>query len=155
MAGYEDLRRLYNQRELDPPFHDLLHSYKVEDDLSTPQLAVSVEVVEHISGQRVSEKEATIADLFELQFLFLLRVGEYTFPKSKHRKTRTTQFCQKDVVFYKNGQKLPHLGGLQILYLADGVTLILDNKKTDNTGQCYISIRTIGLLTLLYVSHEL
>jgi len=51
MAGHKDPRRSYNQRELDPLFHDFLHSYKVEDDPSIPQLAIPIEMVEFISCQ--------------------------------------------------------------------------------------------------------
>merc|ERR1711957_1093799 len=87
LAGYGDPRQSYNQRDLDPPFHNLLHSYKVEDDPSILQLAVPVEAVDFISHQWDSAQSVALADLIELQFLFLLRVGEYTFPKTKHRET--------------------------------------------------------------------
>ena len=114
MAGYKDQQWSCNQRELDPPFQDFLHTFKVKDGPLIPQLVIPVEVVEHISRKRVSEEATELADLVQLKFLFLLRVGECTFPKSKHGKTWITQFQRKDAVFYKNEQKLPHLSDLQI-----------------------------------------
>ena len=60
----------------------------------------------------------------EIQFLFLLRVGEYTFPINKKRRTRTVQFRRKDVLFYKGARKIGHGEGLATLLTADGVTLM-------------------------------
>ena len=59
-----------------------------------------------------TEKSWTIGDLVELQFLFLLRVGEYTFPINKKRITRTVQFISKGVVLYKGERKIGHEEGL-------------------------------------------
>eukprot|EP00957_Ditylum_brightwellii_P096982 7385583-Ditylum_brightwellii.AAC.1 len=49
----------------------------------------------------------TIRDLVQLQFLFLLRVGEYTLPAG-NRQTITIQFRRRDVRFHKKGQVLDH-----------------------------------------------
>ena len=70
----------------------------------------------------------------ELQFLFLLRVGEYTFPINKKRRTRTVQFRRKDFVFYKGARKIGHEKGLVTLLTVDGFTLVLDNNKNGVSG---------------------
>ena len=44
--------------------------------------------------------------------MFLLRVGEYTFPINKKRITRTVQFISKGVVLYKGERKIGHEEGL-------------------------------------------
>eukprot|EP00957_Ditylum_brightwellii_P136126 10381374-Ditylum_brightwellii.AAC.1 len=49
----------------------------------------------------------TICDLVQLQFLFLLRVREYTLPTG-NRQTLTIQFRCRDVCFHKNGWVLDH-----------------------------------------------
>ena len=133
MAGYEDPRRSYNQKALDLPISSLLKTYRDADPKPLPELAVPVEVVTHIAGQRQSKRLAAISDLVELQFLFLLRVGEYTFP-TNDRRTRTTQFRRHDVIFYKNGHRIDHMAGLEVLMEADGVTLLLDNQKNGVRG---------------------
>ena len=59
----------------------------------------------------------------ELQFLFLIRGGEYTFPINKKRSLRTVQFRRKDVVFYKGARNIGHVEGMETLLTLDGVTL--------------------------------
>ena len=124
MAGHPDQRRTYNQKELDPPFHDLLAAYKNEDPRPQPELAVLVEVVASVRLQDGTEKSRKIGDLVELQFLFLLRVGEYTFPINKKWRTRTVQFRRKDFVFYKGARKIGNEEGLATLSTADRVILM-------------------------------
>ena len=68
MTGHPDPRHTYDQKELDPPFHDLLDSYKNKDPRPQPELAVSVEVVASVILQDGMEKSRTIGDLVELQF---------------------------------------------------------------------------------------
>ena len=106
MAGNPDPRRTYNQKELDPPFHDLLASYKNEDPRLQPELSVPVEVVAPEILQDGTEKSRTIRYLVELQFFFLIRVGEYTFPINKKQRTRTVQFIRKDVMFSKGARNI-------------------------------------------------
>ena len=96
LAGYPDPRRSYGHKEFDLPISLLLKKYKESDAPSVSQLAVPVEVVEAIAARpRHDELMAAVNDLVELQFLFLLRVGEYSIPATS-RKTRTVQFRRKD-----------------------------------------------------------
>ena len=70
----------------------------------------------------------------ELQFLFLLRVGEYTFPINKNRITRTVQFIRNYTVFYKGVRNIGHEEDIAIVLTADRVTLMLDNQKNGVCG---------------------
>ena len=56
MAGQPEPIRTKNQKELDPPFHDLLSTYKNEDPRPQPELAVPVEVVASVRLQDGTEK---------------------------------------------------------------------------------------------------
>ena len=71
MAGQPEPIRTKNQKELDPPFHELLSTYKNEDPRPQPELAVPVDVVASVRLQDGTEKSRTIGDLVELHFLFL------------------------------------------------------------------------------------
>ena len=68
MAGHPDLIRTNNQKELDPPFHDLLAAYKNEDQRPQPELTVPVKVVYSVRLQDDTEKSQTIEYLVELHF---------------------------------------------------------------------------------------
>ena len=49
--------------------------------------AVQVEVIKHITRlHNADDKLAAIADLVELQLLFILRAGEYTVNSRKHTR---------------------------------------------------------------------
>ena len=130
LAGHPDPRRSsQGTKELDLPISLLLKRYKDLDPATCPELAVPVEVVEYIAVRpRTDEFISAVNDLVELQFLFLLRVGEYTLP-SRTRQTRTVQFRRRNIVFRSNGFVLPHHTPVHILSQADSVTLCLVNQK--------------------------
>eukprot|EP00957_Ditylum_brightwellii_P131028 9994619-Ditylum_brightwellii.AAC.3 len=118
-----------SQQQLDLLLHRLLQCYRNEDPPPEPQLAVPIKVVEHIAQSYApSNMTKTIQDLVQLQFLFLLRVGQYTLPAGS-RQILTIQFRQKDVCFSKNGHVLDHTRDTAVLTDADAVTLILTNQK--------------------------
>ena len=79
-AGLPNPRKHGGGKELDLPIKNLLSRYKEVNPATQHQVAVLVNLVEFVSRQRACLKQAAIADLIELQFLFLLRVGEYTMP---------------------------------------------------------------------------
>ena len=60
MAGHPDPRRTNNQKELDPPFHDLLAAYKNEDPRPQPELAAPVEVVASVRLQDGTENRGQL-----------------------------------------------------------------------------------------------
>ena len=127
-AGYPDPRKPGGGKELDLPIKNLLSRYLERDPASQHQVAVPVELVEFVSQQRQSLHSCAIADLIELQFLFLLRVGEYTMPAIEN-STRTIQFSREDVTFWKNQRPLSHHEPLAELMTADCVTLTLHTRN--------------------------
>ena len=127
-AGHLDPRKPGGGKELDLPVKNLLARFLELDPASQSQVAVPIDLVEFVATQRQSAKVAAIADLIQLQFLFLLRVGEYTMPAAG-TKTRTIQFSREDVVFWRGQQRLPHHLPLADLMTADAVTLTLRNQK--------------------------
>ena len=115
-------------KELDLPIKNLLAQFLEQDPASQHQVAVPVELVEFVSCQRTSLKSSAIADLVELQFLFLLRMGEYTM-STVGAETSTIQFSREDVTFWC-GQRmlLHHLSFVKLMHM-DCVTLTLCNQK--------------------------
>ena len=94
---------------------------------------------------RCSERQRAVADLVNVAFYFLLRVGEYTTKtrrrgEKKGKKKRTRQFRAKDITFFKKMKD----GGMMLLprdapdkdiLAADGATLWISNQKNGHKGQ--------------------
>jgi integrase len=136
LAGYPDPRRSYGSKDLDLPFSRLLRTYKNDDPVPKPQLALPVRAVQcAVDHYNTKGKllDFAIADLLSIAFFFLLRPGEYTMPTSRSR-TRTVQFRRKDVRFFKQGNILPHNTPLDELRTADAARLYLDNQKNGQRG---------------------
>jgi hypothetical protein len=137
LAGYDNPRRSFGSKDLDLPFSKLLCSYKTQDPVPKPQLALPVGAIQCAVDFYENKKTPlaqAIADLLAIAFFFLLlRPGEYTMPTTK-TKTRTVQFRRKDVRFFKNGNILPHSSSLETLRGADAVRLFLDNQKNGQRG---------------------
>ena len=60
MAGHPDPRRTNNQKELDPPFHDILAAYENKDPCPQPEVAVPVEVVASVISQDGTENRGQL-----------------------------------------------------------------------------------------------
>jgi integrase len=136
LAGYDDPRRSFGSKDLDLPFSKLLRSYKTQDPVPKPQLALPVRAVQcavNFYENKKTPLARAIADLLTIAFFFLLRPGEYTMPTTK-TKRRTVQFRRKDVRFFKAGNILPHSSSLETLRGADAVRLFLDNQKNGQRG---------------------
>jgi integrase len=107
-----------------------------EDPPRRPQLALPVSTMERaaatLNGQHTARADAT-SDLITIAFFFLLRVGEYTFPK-KNAKTRTVQFRRKDIRLWLNGRLLSHELPLHTLLLADSATMYIEDQKNGHKG---------------------
>jgi hypothetical protein len=82
-------------------------------------------------------KDKAIADLATIAFFYLLRVGEYTRPRSNATNaTRTRQFRVCDVGFFKDGRQLTrHTTSLAELCTADQCTLKISNQKNGRMGE--------------------
>ena len=130
------------------PIQLMLAGFKNFDPGVQKKLAVHPDLpqaaVEWGTRKRCSEKERAVADLVNIAFYFLLRVGEYTTKtrrKGKRRKKkRTRQFRVKDVSFFKKlkcgGMKLlPKDASEEEIMAADGVTLWISNQKNGHKGQ--------------------
>ena len=82
-----------------------------------------------------------IGDLAIITFYYLLRVGEYTKPRTiqtkgkTKRATRTVQFSIKDIGFFKDNRILPRASPLETLTMADSCTLKITNQKNGRMGQ--------------------
>jgi hypothetical protein len=101
-----------------------------------PQLAMPVSTLElaaaMLTSQHTARADAT-SDLITVAFFYLLRVGEYTFPR-KNAKTRTVQFRRQDVRLWLNGCLLSHDLPLHTLLLADSATLYIADQKNGHKG---------------------
>lgn len=138
LACRKDPTKVDGGRERIFQLRRLLESYRRTDPPPKPQLAVPVEVVEHLQRQAAATGHGTvsssIADLATIAFFFLLRVGEYTMPAA-NRRTRTIQFRVRDVTFYKNNLVVPNTAPLHALLSADGVSLCISNQKNGTRGE--------------------
>jgi len=111
-------------------------TYKREDPATEKQLAVPVDVPNHVflatrTGR--NSKEKAIGELTLIAFYFLLRVGEYTYHGTGKR--RTQQFRLGDIKFFTANTMVPLE---QLKQHAQGITLVsmtIDNQKNGQRGQ--------------------
>jgi hypothetical protein len=126
------------------PVARLVEGFRREDPPPVAQLAVPIAVPEtcfDIGYATNTNTSKAIGDLALIAFFYLLRVGEYTKPRTiirnnkRIRATRTIQFHIKDVGFFKNNKVLPRNSPLEILLQADSATLKITNQKNGRMGQ--------------------
>lgn len=118
----------------------MLRGYHRDDPKSEPQLAVPVKLTEHLLDQawtttnRCPTQLAT-ADLINIAFYYLLRVGEYTKPRSN--RTNTIPFRVSDITFRRSdGTLIPNNSPLPLLLTATEATIRMPNQKNGVKGQC-------------------
>jgi len=120
-----------------------LDKYRRDDPRTTPQLAVPVTITEHL--QRLHQHDTAIhgfcphreakADLINIAFYYLLRVGEYTKPRST--RTNTKPFAVHSITFRtKEGNLIPNTSSLAVLLTAHEATIRMPNQKNGVKGQC-------------------
>jgi len=116
---------------------ELLEGYHREDPPPRSQLAIPVQVLEHLHRQSQANPtsiQAAQTDLCIIAFFYLLRVGEYTYTKPKERR-RTTQFRLKDVRLWAGNQLLDKsLPQAYLLEQCTAATLTIDNQKNGKRG---------------------
>ena len=118
----------------------MLRGYQRDDPKSSPQLAVPVSITEHLltqawSAQQRCPLQLAIADLTNIAFYYLLRVGEYTKPRSK--QTNTIPIRVGDITFRRrNGTLIPNNQPLRVLLTATEATIRMPNQKNGVKGQC-------------------
>jgi hypothetical protein len=111
-----------------------IEGYRRQDPVPQAKLAVPVSVPRWCVAQGLlakSTKTQAIADLTNIAFYYLLRVGEYTYLGPQHRR-RTRQFRVRDVKFWRNGRVLPLTS--PDLLSATAATLTLTNQKNGTKG---------------------
>ena len=122
----------------------LCEGFRREDPPAVPQLAVPVSIVNHCYKSSLLTNDALTAaagQLTIIAFYYLLRVGEYTQPRTvtlngeKLRATRTVQFSVDDVGFWKDNKQLPKASPLDVLLTADSATLQISNQKNGRMGE--------------------
>jgi hypothetical protein len=118
----------------------MIKGYQREDPKSEPQLAVPVSITEHVLDSHRAQspccpqKEA-IADLINIGFYYLLRVGEYTKPRSQARNT--IPFRVQDITFRNAlGNLISNTSPLLTLLTAAEATIRMPNQKNGVKGQC-------------------
>jgi hypothetical protein len=118
----------------------MLRGYRRDDPKSSPQLAVPVAITEHILRQQWKSsphcpQRQAIADLTNIAFYYLLRVGEYTKPRNT--KTNTIPFRVRDITFRTaDGRLIPSNQPLETLLTAAEATIRMPNQKNGVKGQC-------------------
>ena len=126
------------------PVQRCIEGMRREDPPSTPQLALPVAVPIQSFKRAYSatdSREQATADLSIIAFFYLLRVGEYTTPRTARRNnqlvraTRTVQFRVQDIGFWKNNQQLDRNSDLGSLLQADAATMKISNQKNGRMGQ--------------------
>lgn len=122
----------------------MTEGFRRQDPPAVPQLAVPVTVTteaQNRASSNFNDFKQAIADLICIAFFFLLRVGEYTFPRPIKRrgvwvkKSRTNQIRIQDVGFEKDGQQLPRNSTLPELLQATSVTIKLTQQKNKRMGE--------------------
>ena len=126
------------------PIKQQLEGFRRDDPPAIPQLAVPSSLIRHIYETYATSSNAIVAataDLIIIAFYYLLRVGEYTKPRTVtingqiKRATRTKQFCVGDVGFFKHTKVLPRRSSSKVLPTADSATLKISNQKNGKMGQ--------------------
>ena len=147
LAGLKSpVYRAHNKYTL--PVERCVEGWRRQDPPSVPQLALPVLVVNHLADMAYNPTSDTacphdqaVADLAQVAFYFLLRVGEYTRPRFTKingklvRATRTVQFHVKDVGFFKKGEIIKRRSPLCDLSAADHVTFKITNQKNGRMGE--------------------
>ncbi len=76
-----------------------------------------------------------------IAFYYLLRIGEYTTKGTRNNSKQTEEFKLGDIMFFRkdaqcNLRYLPRDAHADLIRLADGATMKLDNQKNGWKGVC-------------------
>ena len=116
----------------------LLEGYRRKDPPSRPQLAVPVQVPNHIALHRLghsSPKQQAIGAMALIAFYYLLRVGEYTYHRPSEKR-RTQQFRVCNITFWCNTTKLDiNSDQTWLMQHATAATLNISNQKNGIRAQ--------------------
>jgi hypothetical protein len=135
LDGHPDPRRASPaQQSLDLPISRLIKSFSDSDPPAQPKLALPISTITAIAANyRWTPHLDAVADLVTIAFFYLLRVGEYTSPKSAHEK-RTIPIRKCDVRLWRRGMILQHTATRATLLSADSATICIANTKNGTKG---------------------
>ena len=124
----------------------MLKGFENKDPPQVKKLAVYPEFPDWLCkwGNRKGRypQQKAVGDMEMIAFYCLLRVGEYTAPKRRGRKTRTEQFLVNDVTFFKLIKTCGLLSPLSLnarkhdLLSAVAATLRITKQKNLFKGAC-------------------
>ena len=126
-----------------PRLKQTVDTYMREDPPTQPKLAIPITVIHHLLKRSWLRRQNTpsvllqqaVADLTCIAFYFLLRVGEYTKPRSNSRKL-TIPFDVKHVTFRNaDGHIIPNTSTFDTLCTAKRVTITIPRSKNGMKGQ--------------------
>ena len=121
----------------------MLRGYKRDDPPTLPQLAVPVALLRHLLDStwrhtaqhgHCPHREAQ-ADLCNIALYYLLRVGEYTPPRTSGTRN-TVPFAVKNVTFWQGQHIIPNTAPLDQLYQATAASIVIPRQKNGTKGQC-------------------
>jgi hypothetical protein len=108
-----------------------LDSYRKQDPPTKSKLALPFSVLEYLQSihqPTTSQRQQATVDLCIIAWFYLLRVGEYTRPRTKSTQTTPIRVC--DITFWNNTTTLPHTLPLELLlHRCTSATIQLDNQK--------------------------
>jgi hypothetical protein len=137
--------KLPDSKDLLPQLAQTLEGWQKANPPTTKQLPIKADVPELLAATGakpgMSELVKAVGDWTLIGFYCLLRVGEYTVKGSRNETRQMTQFCMRDVTFFrKDGQgrlrQLSRHAPPWAVLSADGATLKLDNQKNGWRGVC-------------------
>ena len=122
----------------------VVEGFQRVDPLSVPQLAVPVTPPHKAYTHGLASLDPLIhriGFLILVAFYFVLRVGEYTKPKTviqngkRVSAMRTKQFLVGNVRFFRNGVVMPRNSPWDVLLTSDLAVLNISNKNNGRMGQ--------------------
>jgi hypothetical protein len=128
--GLDDPRKATTgDHKLDPSLTNYYKTCKTVDPPPQPQQALPSSTIRWIManmGHSPNKRLQVAANLVVLAFFFLLRVGEYTKSRDKRQ---TVPLRKQDIKLWVSGMIIPNDAPLDILKMADAVTICLENQK--------------------------
>jgi hypothetical protein len=122
----------------------MIEGFRREDPPSTPQLAVPITVANACFEAALRSTDPRVqatGQLVIIAFYYLLRVGEYTKPRTITRNTvrvsatRTKQFRYNNVGFFNKNEVISRKMPLSSLLQCDSATLKISNQKNGRMGE--------------------
>ncbi len=137
--------KIVGSDKLLPRLQQILDGFRTADPPTTKQFPVEADVPEYLVklGQEPEARELdhAIGDLTMIVFYYLLRIGKYTTKGTRNNSKQTEEFKLGDIMFFRNNAQgnlrcLPRDAHANLIELADGATMKLDNQKNGWKGVC-------------------